>query len=167
MTCHADSVSFSKVERLYSVPRLRHSDVYQLKKDFPALVVVANGGVSDAQQVQQHLSMVDGVMVGRAAYDTPWFLAQWDAIIQRTADAAALISLPSSTSTSTSSSSPSPPHHLLPSKDCIEDAMVAYMLQQIACRPPPFHWKSIARHMLGLRHGQVRSCATSRRHVLW
>ncbi len=151
-----------EVERVVSVPRLRHSDVYQLKKDFPALVVVANGGVSEAQQVQQHLSMVDGVMVGRAAYDAPWFITQWDAIIERTADAAAMSMPPpssssssSSSSTSSTSSSASPPQHPLPSRDSVEDAMVAYMLQQTACRPPPFHWKSIVRHMLGLRHGQV------------
>jgi tRNA-dihydrouridine synthase A len=148
-------VFFLEVERVVSVPRLRHSDVYQLKKDFPALVVVANGGVSEAQQVQQHLSMVDGVMVGRAAYDAPWFITQWDAIIERTADAAAMSMPPPSSSTTSTSSFASPPQHPPPSRDSVEDAMVAYMLQQTACRPPPFHWKSIARHMLGLRHGQV------------
>jgi tRNA-dihydrouridine synthase A len=126
--------------------------VYQLKRDFPGLVLVANGGVTDAQQVEQHLCAVDGVMVGRAAYDTPWFLTQWDDMIQRTVDAST--SIPSSPSPSSSSSSPSSTHQP-PTQDSIEDGMVAYMLQQMASRPPPFHWRSIARHMLGLRNGQV------------
>ena len=47
--------------------------VYQLKQDFPGLVIVVNGGVTEAAQVTRHLSMVDGVMIGSAAFVTPPF----------------------------------------------------------------------------------------------
>ena len=146
--------------------------MYQLKRDFPALVIVANGGVTQAQQALQHLASVDGVMIGRAAYDSPWFLTEWDAIIQQAADSLAASStcaLPSSPSTATSAAAAaaatSPPQHALPTKDSIEDAMVAYMLQQMSLAPPPFHWKSIARHMLGLRNGQVPAHSLSHHPV--
>jgi tRNA-dihydrouridine synthase len=148
--------------------------VYQLKRDFPALVVVANGGVTQTQQAQQHLARVDGVMIGRAAYDSPWFLTEWDAIIQQAADSlaasstCALLSSPSTTTSSTAAAAAaatSPPHHALPTKDSIEDAMVAYMVQQMSLAPPPFHWKSIARHMLGLRNGQVPAHSLSYHRV--
>jgi tRNA-dihydrouridine synthase len=148
--------------------------VYQLKKDFPELVIVANGGVAHAQQVQQHLARVDGVMIGRAAYDTPWFLTEWDDIIQHMADSLIESSASpsssylqpspiesSSSSTLSASAIASPPHAATPEKDFIEDAMVVYMQQQMASQPPPFHWRSIARHMLGLRNGQVLLCCAS------
>jgi tRNA-dihydrouridine synthase A len=122
--------------------------VYQLKRDFPNLVVVINGGVTDSPQVLHHLSSVDGVMIGRAAYDSPWFLTQWDSIVQQ-----ALHSPSFSSASSTSSQALKHPFSL--DADSVEDAMVVYMQQQMAGRPPPFHWRSVARHMLGLRNGQV------------
>jgi tRNA-dihydrouridine synthase A len=57
------------------IPPLKYQYVYQLKQDFPALEIVINGGVVSLEQIQTHLRHVDGVMIGRAAYSNPWFLA--------------------------------------------------------------------------------------------
>lgn len=57
------------------IPPLRYDYVYQLKRDFPALEIVINGGITSKDQIQEHLAHVDGVMIGRAAYSNPWFLA--------------------------------------------------------------------------------------------
>jgi len=57
------------------VPPLKYGYVYRLKKDFPGLQVVINGGITTAEQVRAHLEQVDGVMIGRSAYHDPWLLA--------------------------------------------------------------------------------------------
>jgi tRNA-dihydrouridine synthase A len=58
------------------VPPLDHARVYRLKREFPELVVVVNGGITTVEQVQTHLAHLDGVMLGRAAYHDPWLLAR-------------------------------------------------------------------------------------------
>ncbi|WP_444895108.1 tRNA dihydrouridine(20/20a) synthase DusA [Microbulbifer sp. SSSA005] len=60
------------------IPPLNYDMVYQLKKDYPQLQIVINGGINSIEECQQHLSHVDGVMLGRAAYQTPTILAQVD-----------------------------------------------------------------------------------------
>jgi tRNA-dihydrouridine synthase A len=109
------------------IPPLRYDAVYQLKRDFPELTIVLNGGVTDDAQIAAHLPHVDGVMAGRAAYHQPWWLAGWD-------------------------------EKFLGSRPCpltvdgVEAAMVAYMQREAQADGTP--WPAIARHMLGLRHGQ-------------
>jgi tRNA-dihydrouridine synthase A len=58
------------------VPPLNYEWVYQLKREMPDLEIVINGGVGSLQQAEEHLEMVDGVMIGRAAYQNPWLLAE-------------------------------------------------------------------------------------------
>jgi tRNA-dihydrouridine synthase A len=60
------------------IPPLQYDTVYRLKQDFPGLNIVINGGITDLSQAQQHLQRVDGVMIGRAAYQNPSILAQVD-----------------------------------------------------------------------------------------
>jgi tRNA-dihydrouridine synthase A len=60
------------------IPPLRHEIVYQLKRDFPHLTLVLNGGLNALDQIAQQLLRVDGVMIGRAAYDNPYLLAEVD-----------------------------------------------------------------------------------------
>ena len=60
------------------VPPLNYPWVYQLKTDLPQLTIVLNGGVQTLEQCKQHLEQVDGVMVGREAYQNPWLLAEVD-----------------------------------------------------------------------------------------
>lgn len=112
------------------IPPLRYEWVYRLKRDFPHLVIVINGGVTSTAQVTEHLQQVDGVMLGREAYHNPWWLSQWDATFF---DAVA-------------------PQAVDPlTREAIEQAMVVYMARELALHGTG--WPSIARHMLGLRHG--------------
>jgi tRNA-dihydrouridine synthase A len=57
------------------IPPLKYDYVYRLKQDFPQLRIVINGGITTAEAIREQLSNVDGVMIGRAAYHTPWLLA--------------------------------------------------------------------------------------------
>ncbi len=58
-----------------TIPPLRYPDVHRLKQDFPHLLIEINGGFTNLSQVQQQLQQVDGVMIGRAAYDNPYLFA--------------------------------------------------------------------------------------------
>ncbi len=60
------------------IPPLKYELVTQLKKDFPELEIVINGGITTLDQCQSLLDDVDGVMVGREAYSNPYLLAQVD-----------------------------------------------------------------------------------------
>ena len=107
------------------VPPLRYELVYQLKRDFPALTVVLNGGVTTDAQITEHLQHVDGVMLGREAYHHPWWLAGWDE--QHFGAAPSVLD-----------------------RDMVEAAMVAYMDRLVAQGEP---WSRASRHMLGLWNG--------------
>ena len=109
------------------VPPLRYALVEALKRDFPHLSIVINGGFKTDADVSAQLAHLDGVMIGREAYHNPWWLAGWDEIYFGAA--ARVIS-----------------------RGSIEAQMVDYMEAAAAARGTP--WPSIARHMLGLRHGQ-------------
>ena len=63
------------------IPELNYASVYQLKKDFPQLDIIINGGVTTIEQSLQHLQHLDGVMVGREAYSNPYLLATVDQAI--------------------------------------------------------------------------------------
>jgi tRNA-dihydrouridine synthase A len=60
------------------VPPLRYDFVHRLKREFPALTIVTNGGLARWDAIDRELACVDGVMLGRAAYHDPWQLAQAD-----------------------------------------------------------------------------------------
>lgn len=60
------------------VPPLRYDLVYQLKKDFPQLEIIVNGGITSLNQAEEMLKHVDGVMMGREAYHNPYILAEVD-----------------------------------------------------------------------------------------
>jgi tRNA-dihydrouridine synthase A len=111
------------------IPPLRHELAHQLKRDFPALTIVINGGINTPEQIAEQLQHVDGVMVGRHAYHEPWSMAGWD---ER------FFGEPARNS----------------SRDAVEDAMVAYMAGISAAGVP---WGHASRHMLGLRNGQAGS----------
>lgn len=63
------------------IPPLNYSRVYRLKRDYPELEIIINGGVENLIQAADHLKKVDGVMIGRAAYYDTWLLAEADARI--------------------------------------------------------------------------------------
>ena len=109
------------------IPPLRYPIVYRLKREFPDLTIVLNGGVTTDEQIAEHLQHVDGVMLGREAYHRPWLLTGWDA---RFLGGEAHTRTP----------------------DEVEAAMVDYMAREAAQHGTS--WYAIARHMLGLHHGR-------------
>ncbi len=104
------------------VPPLDYPRVYQLKKDFPQCHISINGGIQTLAEVKQHLEYVDGVMLGRAAYQNPYLLAEADSLIFASADEA-------------------------PTREDVVQAMLPYIEQQLA---QGVRLNSIIRHMLGL-----------------
>lgn len=63
------------------IPPLKYENVYQLKREFPELEVVINGGIKDVDESLEHLNEVDGVMLGRSAYDNPMIVSNVDSKI--------------------------------------------------------------------------------------
>ena len=112
------------------IPPLRYELAQQLKRDFPQLTIAVNGGITTTPQVHEQLQQVDGVMVGREAYHNPWWLSEWDTAFYGEADRPI-------------------------TREQIEAQMVSYMAREAAEHGTP--WYPIARHMLGLRHGQSGS----------
>ncbi|PJC85333.1 tRNA dihydrouridine(20/20a) synthase DusA [Vibrio sp. HA2012] len=60
------------------IPPLDYARAYQLKKDFPQLTISLNGGIKTLEEAKEHLQYLDGVMVGREAYQNPYLLAEVD-----------------------------------------------------------------------------------------
>jgi tRNA-dihydrouridine synthase A len=107
------------------LPPLRYEVVHRLKRDFPDLTIVLNGGLTTNAQVQSELEHVDGVMLGREAYRHPWLMADWD---ER------YFGEPVSARR----------------REDVEAQMLAYMERTVAAGEP---WTHVARHWLGLRNG--------------
>jgi tRNA-dihydrouridine synthase A len=117
-----------------TVPPLRYEDVYRLKEENPELQVEINGGILTLDETERHLERVDGVMIGRAAYDDPFMLAEADSRIFGEA-------LPA------------------PSREEIVHRMVPYVQD---CRDRDVYLSRVVRHMLGLYSG-VRGARAWRR----
>jgi len=64
-----------------TVPPLHYEYVYRLKQDYPELAFILNGGLKNKAEILNHLKELDGVMVGREAYDNPYFISDIDEII--------------------------------------------------------------------------------------
>ena len=108
------------------VPPLKYDYVYQLKKDFPALEIAINGGIKSLSEANQHLAQVDGVMIGREAYQNPYCLAGADqSIFDQPFNQASRIE--------------------------VAQQMLEYVERHIAAGGKLQH---ISRHMLGLFHAQ-------------
>ncbi|MEZ9892607.1 tRNA dihydrouridine(20/20a) synthase DusA [Vibrio lentus] len=60
------------------IPPLDYDRAYQIKKDFSDLVIAVNGGITTIEQTKEHLQHLDGVMIGREAYHSPFILAEVD-----------------------------------------------------------------------------------------
>ena len=60
------------------IPPLKYDYVYRLKKDFPNLKITINGGIKTIDECKEHLKYVDGVMIGRAAYENPFLIKDID-----------------------------------------------------------------------------------------
>lgn len=118
------------------IPPLHYDVVYRLKRDFPALTIVINGGITDLDQVDAHLARVDGVMLGRAAYQNPYLLAEVDRRFF---------------------GDTRPPL----SRHQVVEALLPYVEQQLA---QGVHLSAITRHILGLFQG-LPGARAWRRHL--
>jgi len=126
------------------IPPLRYGVVHQLKKDFPQLRFILNGGLQHNNQIALEGPLVHGVMVGRSAYHTPMMMHAWD----HAWSSEDLASLGSSGETWST-------HEGDAEEDvrmAIEEQMARYMETQ--CKSHDLSWLSMARHMLGLWHAQ-------------
>lgn len=118
------------------VPPLNYPWVYQLKREFPDLVIVINGGIHSLDSAVDHLRHTDGVMLGREAYQNPWLLADVDRQLFGCDN----------------------PLH---SREQVIARMLPYAAQQRAQGVPINH---ITRHLLGLYQG-VPGARQFRRHI--
>lgn len=107
------------------VPPLHYETVHQLKRDFADLQIIINGGITNLEQVEQNLKQVDGVMIGREAYNNPWILSQADSLIYG------------------SEGSPASRHQII-------ESMIPYIDQELSAGTPI---NRITRHILGLFQG--------------
>ena len=107
------------------IPPLNYDRVYRLKQNHPELTIIINGGIGSLDEAEAHLAHVDGVMLGRAAYHSPWLLHDVD---RRFFGAIGTANSP---------------------LDTVE-AMKPYIAEQLA---KGVWLRHITRHMLGLFHG--------------
>lgn len=105
------------------VPPLNYERVYQLKRDFPQLTIIINGGIDKVVEVQNHLRHVDGAMLGRVAYHEPYRLAELEQALHATP---------------------------LPAREEVIERMRPYIEAHLAAGGKLQH---ISRHMLGLYQG--------------
>ena len=75
---HARNAVLSKFnpKKNRTIPSLNYEFVYRIKKDFPDLEIIINGGIDNINSIKDHLEFVDGVMIGREIYKNPFFLKQ-------------------------------------------------------------------------------------------
>ena len=110
-----------------TLPPLHYNRVYRLKADFPNIQFTVNGGITSIAQIGHHLTQVDGVMIGREAYQNPWIIKQIDAYFS--------------------------PHNE-PNESSRQDIVEAYLpyVEKQLCQGVYLH--HMTRHMLGLFQSQ-------------
>jgi tRNA-dihydrouridine synthase A len=118
------------------IPPLRYDVVHRIKHDFPHLEIIINGGIASLDQAAAQLQQVDGVMIGREAYQNPWILAEADRRLY-------------------GDDRPVPSRH-----EIIERLMP--FAERVHAQGAPVN--RISRHILGLFQGQPRARAW-RRHI--
>ncbi|MGH8721459.1 MAG: tRNA-dihydrouridine synthase, partial [Burkholderiales bacterium] len=118
------------------IPPLRYELVHRVKEDFPGLEVIANGGIRSLDQARAQLGRIDGVMVGREAYQNPYCLVEWERALL-------------------GESGP------LPSRQKVVELLVPYVEKELA---EGTALRAITRHVLGLFNG-LPGARAWRRHL--
>ena len=113
-----------------NIPPLNYDFVYELKKEFRKNEIIINGGINQTTEIQKHLKLVDGVMVGRAIYHSPYFLADIEREIFN--------------------------NKSVPSRTEVMENLIPYIQEQTSKGVQLNH---IMRHTIGLFHGQNGSKA--------
>ena len=111
-----------------NIPPLKYDIVYRLKKEFPDEEIIINGGINSIYQIKNHLEKVDGVMIGRTAYHSPYFLAEIEKEIFN--------------------------NHSIPSRTEVIERMFPYIKEEAS---KGTRLNQIMRHTIGLFHGQKGS----------
>ena len=109
-----------------NIPPLKYDYVYKLKKDFPDDEIIINGGITSIKEINVHLKITDGVMIGRAAYHTPYLLAEIEKEIFKNKN--------------------------IPSRQEVIENLIPYVKDEIK---KGTRLNQIMRHTLGLFHGQT------------
>lgn len=107
------------------IPPLRYDIAQTIRTKYPQLQIILNGGINTVEAVRAHLQHFDGVMIGREAYQNPWFLVELEREIHG--------------------------NYALPDRENIARAMIPYIAAMHTAHGTPA--KSITRHMLGLYNG--------------
>ena len=108
-----------------NIPPLKYEFVYKLKNYFKNDEIIINGGIKTTDEIKNHLSKVDGVMIGRAVYHSPYFLAEIEKEIFKNQD--------------------------IPSRAEVMENLIPYIQEQTSKGVQLNH---IMRHTVGLFHGQ-------------
>jgi len=111
-----------------NIPPLKYEMVYKLKEDFKDLEIIINGGITSPLQAKDHLNKVDGVMIGRSIYHSPYMLADIEKEIFNNED--------------------------VPSRQEVVELLVKYLKEEVK---KGTRVNQIMRHTLGLFHGQTGS----------
>jgi tRNA-dihydrouridine synthase A len=108
--------------------RLKYDVVYKLKEDFKDEEIIINGGITSIEQIKEHLTKVDGTMIGRVAYHSPYFLADIEKEIFKNEN--------------------------VPTRQEVIEKLIPYVKEEIK---KGTRMNQIMRHTLGLFHGQTGS----------
>ena len=111
-----------------NIPPLKYDVVYNLKKDFKNEEIIINGGITSTDQIKNHLSKVDGVMIGRSVYHSPYFLVEIEKEIFK--------------------------NNNTPSRQEVIENLIPYVKKETK---KGTRLNQIMRHTLGLFHGQTGS----------
>ena len=111
-----------------NIPPLKYEMVYKLKEDFKELDIIINGGISSSEQIKKHIKKVDGVMMGRSIYHSPYLLADIEKEIFNNEN--------------------------VPSRQEVVEKLVMYLKNEIK---KGTRINQVMRHTLGLFHGQTGS----------
>ena len=111
-----------------SIPKLNYERVYEIKKENPDLEVIINGGITNIEDIKKHLEICDGVMIGRAIYQNPYFLSEIEKEIFS--------------------------NNTVPSREDIAKEILKYLEEEVKVGTKVNH---VMRHTVGLYHGQPGS----------
>ena len=111
-----------------NIPKLNYDIVYEVKKTNPHLEIIINGGISKIEEIKNHLSKCDGVMIGRSIYQNPYSLVDIEKSIFNT--------------------------EIIPTREQVVEKLLDYVDKEVKLGTKVNH---IMRHTVGLYHGQAGS----------
>ncbi len=111
-----------------NIPKLNYNMVYEVKKQNPDLEIIINGGISKIDEINKHLNICDGVMIGRSIYQNPYSLIEIEKEIFNT--------------------------KINPTREQVAEQLLEYVEKEVKLGTKVNH---IMRHTVGLYHGQIGS----------